>query len=358
MEQQYTCNMSPKDASYTPILLITPEEANVLVVLLLRVRLIYLEQQITCIDLREDVGNEWIIRAENYDAKQRDELPTEKIPIVNNGLIRLEHVTTGRKLHSHDHKAPVSETDQHKEVSGYGDADYSGDANDLWMVEFYAYDHDHPEAKENMTAMHTTFRLKHLNQNCHLQSRLKLPKWGFEQREVACMQGCKPINSRWRVVYNNFTLLTEHDKMVKHKVAGFWDKFYEFHYLANRADPIPDPCFKMATPGALLTGKQPGLEKKCINVKVTLLEPRRWLRLLVAVMIVAWIMWRGAAQLAAQAGFDVWFLKTKKSDERQAVIVLAWFFQLMAFQVNQGNVYPYDFLDLWTLSILLLVSWV
>ena len=49
--------------------------------------------------------------------------------------IRLEHTRTGKHLHSHDVRPPVSDVDFQNEVSGYGFEGFEGDANDNWIVE-------------------------------------------------------------------------------------------------------------------------------------------------------------------------------------------------------------------------------
>lgn len=45
-------------------------------------------------------------------------------------IVRLEHMQTGKNLHSHLYKAPLS---NNQEVSGYGDSGY-GDTGDNWRV--------------------------------------------------------------------------------------------------------------------------------------------------------------------------------------------------------------------------------
>jgi dolichyl-phosphate-mannose-protein mannosyltransferase len=47
-----------------------------------------------------------------------DNLPFQ---YINNGMkIRLEHIVTEKRLHSHDVRPPVSDVDFQNEVSGYG----------------------------------------------------------------------------------------------------------------------------------------------------------------------------------------------------------------------------------------------
>jgi hypothetical protein len=50
-------------------------------------------------------------------------------------IIRLQHIRTGKHLHSHDVRPPVSDVDFQNEVSGYGFQGFDGDANDNWILE-------------------------------------------------------------------------------------------------------------------------------------------------------------------------------------------------------------------------------
>lgn len=60
----------------------------------------------------------------------------EKLTYVTPGsIIRLRHVKTGKHLHSHDVRPPVSEVDFQNEISGYGFDGFEGDANDNFIVE-------------------------------------------------------------------------------------------------------------------------------------------------------------------------------------------------------------------------------
>jgi dolichyl-phosphate-mannose-protein mannosyltransferase len=50
-------------------------------------------------------------------------------------VFRLQHVITGKHLHSHDVRPPVSEVDFQQEISGYGFDGFEGDANDNFILE-------------------------------------------------------------------------------------------------------------------------------------------------------------------------------------------------------------------------------
>jgi dolichyl-phosphate-mannose-protein mannosyltransferase len=55
--------------------------------------------------------------------------------IENGAVVRLQHVVTEKRLHSHDVRPPVTEVDWQNEVSGYGFPGFEGDANDYFRVE-------------------------------------------------------------------------------------------------------------------------------------------------------------------------------------------------------------------------------
>ena len=55
--------------------------------------------------------------------------------IENGAVIRLQHLVTEKRLHSHDVRPPVTDVDWQNEVTGYGFPGFEGDANDYFRVE-------------------------------------------------------------------------------------------------------------------------------------------------------------------------------------------------------------------------------
>lgn len=55
--------------------------------------------------------------------------------VENGAIIRLQHLITEKRLHSHDVRPPVTEAEWQNEVSGYGFPGFEGDANDFFRVE-------------------------------------------------------------------------------------------------------------------------------------------------------------------------------------------------------------------------------
>lgn len=159
---------------------------------------IILEQQITLYP-HKDTNNNWIIQ------KGDGSIPSSLEYVKNGDVIRLVHVPTFKKLHSHDKKAPVTEDENHFEVSGYGSKEFAGDANDEWKVEIMDFDGRDKKAGESMHTLRSKFKLVHTNMACDLFSHsVKLPKWGFEQQEVTCMRSAVQAKATWMVESNDY----------------------------------------------------------------------------------------------------------------------------------------------------------
>ncbi|CAA9965679.1 dolichyl-phosphate-mannose-protein mannosyltransferase 1 [Pyrenophora teres f. maculata] len=149
--------------------------------------------------------------------------------IENGGIIRLYHLTTDRRLHSHDVRAPVTEADWQNEVSAYGYEGFEGDANDLFRIEIVKAKSDGAVAKQRLRTIETKFRLVHVMTGCALFShKVKLPDWGFEQQEVTCAkQGTLP-NSIWYIEGNIHPLMVDSEvERVNYRNPGFFGKFWE-----------------------------------------------------------------------------------------------------------------------------------
>lgn len=159
------------------------------------------QQQITLYPHR-DSNNNWRIENATMDGLDEDfDWQTSPVKYVTPGMIiKLEHLTTKKRLHSHDKRPPVSEVDFQNEVSGYGAPGFGGDANDNWIVEIEHGSKEDPESYKRLRTLRTTFRLKHQLQGCYLFShKVKLPEWGYEQQEVTCNKNAKKANSLWYI---------------------------------------------------------------------------------------------------------------------------------------------------------------
>ncbi|RUS71376.1 hypothetical protein EGW08_020859, partial [Elysia chlorotica] len=147
------------------------------------------QQQVTTYS-HKDENNIWLIKPAG---KEMTEADYKDVNFVHSGdLIRLQHITTGRNLHSHKEFAPM--TKHHYQVSGYGQ-NGSGDANDIWVVEV-----DGGSRGEKIQTVRSKLRFVHYNVGCLLHSHdKKLPKWGWEQMEVTCQTDVRDTTSAWNV---------------------------------------------------------------------------------------------------------------------------------------------------------------
>lgn len=179
------------------------------------------QQQITLYP-HLDSNNDWLIEPYN------DTIPDHFVALENGMKIRLKHVSSGRRLHSHDEKAPVSERDWQKEASCYGYDGFDGDANDDFTVEIVP-EKSAPGAQKSVRAIETVFRLRHaMTGNYLFSSEVKLPDWGFEQQEVStASQGARPL-THWYIETNTNPRL-ENPEIINYPVLSYWDKFAESH---------------------------------------------------------------------------------------------------------------------------------
>lgn len=188
------------------------------------------EQQITLYPHRDD-NNLWRILNATVEGAPHVDWATEPIKHITNGMVvRLEHITTEKRLHSHDLRPPVSDVDFQNEVSGYGFPGFAGDANDNWAVEIEEGDKRDRESSRRLRTLTTIFRLRHTLTGCYLFShKVKLPEWAFEQQEVTCNKNAVKPNSLWYAETNThprcmfsrlspiFRLLLTHDC-----ISGLW----------------------------------------------------------------------------------------------------------------------------------------
>ncbi|KAF9949516.1 hypothetical protein BGZ72_008706 [Mortierella alpina] len=181
------------------------------------------QQQITLYP-HKDNNNEWIIQ-------KKDGTVPGRLEYVKNGdIIRLLHVPTSKRLHSHQQKAPVTEDENHFEVSGYGGEGFAGDANDEWRVEIVDFDGKNKKAGDQLHTLRSKFKLVHVNMACDLFShKVKLPKWGFEQQEVTCMRSAVLAKSTWIIESNAYSAYPHNAPKVNYNKPGFFGKFIELN---------------------------------------------------------------------------------------------------------------------------------
>ncbi|KAK6203553.1 Pmt1 protein mannosyltransferase [Scheffersomyces amazonensis] len=183
------------------------------------------QQQITLYP-HLDSNNKWFI--EPY---QNTTIYNETfVPLKDGSKVRFRHVNTGRRLHSHDEKPPVSERDWQKEVSCYGFEGFGGDANDDWIVEIVS--HKTPKnSRTNVKALTTIFKLRHaMSGNYLFSTETKLPEWGFKQQEVTAAGQGKRHLLEWYIETNENPYLTKGQReIVNYKKLSLFEKIIQVH---------------------------------------------------------------------------------------------------------------------------------
>lgn len=194
------------------------------------------QQQVTLYPHKDD-NNLWLFENQTQPigpdgqqingTKAWDQLP-EPIYIKDGDIVRLYHMTTHRRLHTHDVRPPITEADWQNEVSAYGYEGFDGDANDFFRIEIVKKKSIGPIAKERLRTIQTKFRLIHIMTGCTLFShKVKLPEWASEQQEVTCARGGTLPNSIWYVETNDSPKLGPDAEKVNYVHPGFFGKFWE-----------------------------------------------------------------------------------------------------------------------------------
>jgi dolichyl-phosphate-mannose-protein mannosyltransferase len=186
------------------------------------------QQQITLYP-HLDANNQWLIEPYNATLFANDTF----VPLEDGMKIRLKHVATGKRLHSHDEKPPVSEKDWLHEASCYGYDGFEGDPNDDFVVEVVNKKKATKagEPKSKVRAIETTIRLRHAMTGFYLfSSNAKLPEWGFKQQEVTTASQGKRYLLDWYIETNDTPWLSDSEKeIINYPVLSVWDKFVQSH---------------------------------------------------------------------------------------------------------------------------------
>lgn len=203
------------------------------------------QQQITLYPHKDD-NNVWIMEnktqplgldGEAINGTDAWDFLPEPAYITDGSVLRLYHRSTNRRLHSHDVRPPITESDWQNEVSAYGFEGFDGDANDYFKVEIVKKKSKSGVSRERVRTIETKFRLVHVMTGCVLFShKVKLPDWASEQQEVTCARGGSLPNSLWYVEYNESPVLPADAEKVNYRDPGFFGKFIELHGVMWRTN--------------------------------------------------------------------------------------------------------------------------
>ena len=266
--------------------------------------------------------------------------------IEDGSVIRLYHLTTDRRLHSHDVRPPVTEAEWQNEVSAYGYEGFEGDANDLFRVEIVKSMSDGAVAKSRLRTIESKFKLVHLMTGCVLFShKVKLPDWGYEQQEVTCAKGGTLPNSVWYIESNNHPLLGEDAEKVNYRRPGFFGKFWELHKVMWRTNaglveshawdsrPASWPILRR---GINFWGKD--------NRQIYLIgNPIVWWSSTATILF--YVAVKGFAVLRWQRGFQDYKITTfKRFDFEIGMSVLGWAFHYFPFYLMERQLFLHHYL--------------
>lgn len=232
----------------------------------------------------KDPNNLWIVRRDfvtnstyEVDAdgnlisedEQSKDIPLEDLePLLHGDHFRLEHLSTGRFLHSHQVDPPLSNKEKQHEVSCYGhNPSRFSDGNDNWKIEIVNSVGDSITPEEDGTqlldrmrsnvssvlkwktttkvadqtpvssvrpairTLRTHFRLRHIGASCYLHSRNKLlPSWSFNQNEMTCGTETLRKNQIFFIESASHpSIPPSEEKKVSLKPLSFWNKFVEYN---------------------------------------------------------------------------------------------------------------------------------
>lgn len=266
--------------------------------------------------------------------------------IYDGAVLRLYHLMTHRRIHSHDERAPITDADWQNEVSAYGYEGFPGDANDLFRVEIVKSSSDGEEAKKRLRTIQTKFRLIHVMTGCALFShKVKLPDWAFDQQEVTCAkQGTLP-NSLWYIESNAHPALTEDSEKVNYRNPGFLGKFLELQRVmwttnaglteSHAWDSRP-PSWPTLLRGINFWGKD--------HRQVYLLgNPLIWWSSTAAIAL--YVAFKGLAVLRWQRSFnDYKNVNFKRFDYEVGTTVLGWAFHYFPFFLMARQLFLHHYL--------------
>ena len=265
--------------------------------------------------------------------------------VEDGSIVRLYHVTTHRRIHSHDVRAPVTEADWQNEVSAYGYEGFEGDANDLFKVEIVKSMSDGAIAKTRLRTIQTKFKLVHLMTGCLLFShKVKLPDWGYEQQEVTCARGGTLPNSVWYIEQNEHPQLGENAEKVNYRNPGFFGKFWELQKVMWRTnaglveshawDSRP-PSWPVLRRGINFWGKD--------HRQIYLVgNPVIWWSSTVSIAL--YLVFKGLAVLRWQRSCNDYANTTfKRFDYEIGMTVLGWAFHYFPFYLMQRQLFLVGF---------------
>ncbi|KAJ2160002.1 hypothetical protein GGF46_002610 [Coemansia sp. RSA 552] len=183
------------------------------------------QQQVTLYG-HADPNNIWVVEP-GFNHTVDEATRGSPARVRSGDVVRFRHKVTGRYLHSHNKPTAMSSSEKTRfEISAYGGfKNFSGDANDNFLIDVTE------GSGGDVQAIYSRFRLYHPFMKCHVfNSRKKLPKWGYGQIELHCMQNCQPRMSTWHIEYARHPTRNATRKAA-YRPLGLWGKVVEYNRL-------------------------------------------------------------------------------------------------------------------------------
>ena len=311
------------------------------------------QQQITLYP-HKDENNMWLLEnktqpvtADNVTIAGPRAWDNQSTTWIENGdMIRLYHINTDRRLHSHDVRPPVTEAEWQNEVTAYGYEGFEGDANDLFRVEIINPLSENDEARKRLRTIQTKFKLVHVMTGCVLFShKVKLPEWGFEQQEVTCAKGGTLPNSVWYIEQNRHPMLGNDTEKVNYRKPGFLGKFWELQRVMWKTNAgLVDSHAWDSRPASWPTLRR-GINFWGRNHRQVYLlgNPAIWYASTLAVAV--YVLFKGLSILRWQRGFkDHQNINFKRFDYELGSTVLAWTFHYFPFFLMSRQLFLHHYL--------------
>ncbi|KAK4995838.1 Dolichyl-phosphate-mannose--protein mannosyltransferase 1 [Elasticomyces elasticus] len=310
------------------------------------------QQQITLYP-HKDENNIWLVENQTQPLGMDGEEikgpmawdQVEPSMLVDGSIIRLYHLTSDRRLHSHDVRGPVTEVDWQNEVSAYGYEGFEGDANDLFRVEIIKSLSDGVEAKSRVRTIQTKFKLVHIMTGCVLFShKVKLPDWGFEQQEVTCARGGTLPNSVWYIESNTHPMLREDAEKVNYRNPGFFGKFWELQRVmwVTNAGLVESHAWDSRPPSWPILRRGINFWGKDHRQIYLTGNPLIWWSSTAAILV--YVAVKGLAVLRWQRGYkDYSNTNFKRFDYEIGTSVLGWAFHYFPFFLMQRQLFLHHY---------------
>lgn len=278
--------------------------------------------------------------------------------VKDGSVLKLYHITTGRRVHSHDVRPPVTEADWQNEVSAYGYEGFEGDANDLFRVEIVKPMSDGKEAKDRLRTIETKFKLVHIMTGCVLFShKVKLPDWGFEQQEVTCAkQGTLP-NSIWYIESNQHPQLKEDAEKVNYRNPGFFGKFWELQKVmwTTNAGLVESHAWDSRPPSWPILKRGINFWGKDHRQIYLIGNPLIWWASTAAIAV--YVAFKGLSLIRWQRSCnDYQNLTFRRFDYEIGTVVLGWAFHYFPFFLMQRQLFLHHYFPALYFAIIVLAQ--